>query len=258
MTCRYRRSCAAGAASRGDRGVPRRPTGAAVGPHRRLLAFLALHPGPHERDALAARFWPDAPDPRANLRTAVWVFRRSLGDDAVIATRTSVALGPVTRDLDETEALERDEPGQPCPGVDDDWAEAARAGHLRRRIARLDGLAAGTDDPAEAARWSARRCALDPAGRACAPCPRRAPRGRGRQRRRARRGPRARQAGYVPSWASTRPRPLGRCWPGCAVLRLWAAFRRAPRHRYSAAQPSWPRSPRPGPRRETGEAGSCS
>ena len=132
------------------------------GPHRRLLAFLALHPGPHERDALAARFWPDAPDPRANLRTAVWVFRRSLGDDAVIATRTSVALGPVTRDLDETEALERDEPGQPCPGVDDDWAEAARAGHLRRRIARLDGLAAGTDDPAQAARWSARRCALTP------------------------------------------------------------------------------------------------
>lgn len=25
-------------------------------PHRRLLAFLALHPGSHERHALAARF----------------------------------------------------------------------------------------------------------------------------------------------------------------------------------------------------------
>ena len=75
-------------------------------PHRRLLAFLALHPGPHERDTLAARFWPDSPDPRANLRTAVWVLRRSLGDDAVVATRTSVALGPVTRDLDEIDALE--------------------------------------------------------------------------------------------------------------------------------------------------------
>jgi tetratricopeptide (TPR) repeat protein len=131
-------------------------------PHRRLLAFLALHPGPHERDALAARFWPDVPDPRANLRTAVWVLRRSLGDDAVVATRTSVALGPVTRDLDETEALERDEPGQPCAGIDDDWAEAARAEHLRRRIARLDRLAVATNDPAEAARWSARRCALTP------------------------------------------------------------------------------------------------
>ena len=63
------------------------------GPHRRLLAFLALHPGPHERDALAARIWPDLPTARANLRTAVWVLRRSLGVDAVDATRTSVALG---------------------------------------------------------------------------------------------------------------------------------------------------------------------
>jgi DNA-binding SARP family transcriptional activator len=134
-------------------------------PHRRLLAFLALHPGPHEREALAARFWPDVPDPRANLRTAVWVLRRALGDDAVLATRTSLALGPVTRDIDETEDLERadlGESGRPCAGVDDDWAEAARAEHLRRRIARLDGLAAATDDPAEAARWSARRCALTP------------------------------------------------------------------------------------------------
>ncbi|MDN5854510.1 MAG: hypothetical protein L0K86_16995, partial [Actinomycetia bacterium] len=131
-------------------------------PHRRLLAFLALHPGPHERDVLSARFWPDAPDPRANLRTAVWVLRRSLGDDAVVATRTSVGLGPVTRDVDETEALERDEPGRLCAGIDEDWTEAARAEHLRRRIARLDDLAAATDEPVEAVRWSTRRCALTP------------------------------------------------------------------------------------------------
>ena len=109
-------------------------------PHRRLLAFLALHPGPHERDALAARFWPDVPDPRANLRTAVWVLRRSLGDDAVVATRTSVALGPVTRDLDEIDALERDEPGQPC------------AGHRRRLGRGRAGRApASADRPARTA-----------------------------------------------------------------------------------------------------------
>ena len=128
-------------------------------PHRRLLAFLALHPGPHERDALAARFWPDAPDPRANLRTAVWVLRRSLGDDALVATRTSVALGPVTRDLDEIDALE---PAELCAGLDDDWAERARAEHVRRRVALLDDLASRAGDPADAARWSARRCALTP------------------------------------------------------------------------------------------------
>src|SRR5918994_1579136 len=61
-------------------------------PHRRLLAFLALHPGPHDRDVLAARFWPDASAARANLRTAVWALRRSLGADAVLASRTTVAL----------------------------------------------------------------------------------------------------------------------------------------------------------------------
>ena len=80
-------------------------------PHRRLLAYLALHPGPHERDALAARFWPDAPTARANLRTAVWTLRRSLGADAVQANRTTVALAPVVRDVDELgAALERGEP----------------------------------------------------------------------------------------------------------------------------------------------------
>ena len=53
--------------------------------HLRLFAFLALHPGPHNRDALAARFWPDSPHPRASLRTAVWTLRQSLGLDAVVA-----------------------------------------------------------------------------------------------------------------------------------------------------------------------------
>ena len=97
-------------------------------PHRRLLAYLALHAGPHERDALAARFWPDAPTARANLRTAVWTLRRSLGADAVQATRTTVALAPVVRDVDELgTALERSEPtaldmlgAEPCAEFDDD------------------------------------------------------------------------------------------------------------------------------------------
>jgi DNA-binding SARP family transcriptional activator/tetratricopeptide (TPR) repeat protein len=134
-------------------------------PLRRLLAFLALQPGPHERDALAVRFWPDAPDARANLRTAVWALRRALGVSALVATRTTVALAPVARDLDDVEAQERSgriPAGEPCAGIDDDWAAAARAEHLRRRIALLDGLAAAASEPAEAARWTARRCALTP------------------------------------------------------------------------------------------------
>jgi DNA-binding SARP family transcriptional activator/tetratricopeptide (TPR) repeat protein len=137
------------------------------GPHRRLLAFLALHPGPQDRDAVAARFWPDAPTARANLRTAVWALRRSLGADAVLATRTTVALAAALRDVDELEdAMRAGEPSVPaadlCAGLDDDWAQAARSEYVRRCVAVLDELAAAAEDPADAARWSARRCALTP------------------------------------------------------------------------------------------------
>jgi DNA-binding SARP family transcriptional activator/tetratricopeptide (TPR) repeat protein len=134
--------------------------GAPVGlsaPNRRLLAFLALHPGPHDRDALASRFWPDTAAARANLRTAVWALRQALGPDALVATRMSVALGPVSRDLDD---VERD--GELCAGLDDDWVEAARAEHRARRVARLDALVAETGDPAAAASLAARRCSLTP------------------------------------------------------------------------------------------------
>jgi len=126
-------------------------------PHRRLLAFLALHPGPQNRDALAARFWPDAATGRANLRTAVWALRRSLGPDAVITTRDSVAMGPAVRDIDDP-----DRDGEPCPGLDDDWARAARDEHRGRRITRFDRLVATATEPSTAAALAARRCALTP------------------------------------------------------------------------------------------------
>ena len=42
-------------------------------PAGRLLAVLALRPGPQDRDTVAATLWPGAAGPagRANLRTAV-------------------------------------------------------------------------------------------------------------------------------------------------------------------------------------------
>ena len=48
-----------------------------------LLIYLALEPGLHERDALAALLWSDQPaaKARANLRTALNRLRASLGDD---------------------------------------------------------------------------------------------------------------------------------------------------------------------------------
>jgi DNA-binding SARP family transcriptional activator/tetratricopeptide (TPR) repeat protein len=128
---------------------------------RRLLAYLALHPGPHERDAVAARFWPDAPDARANLRAAVATLRRALGPDAVVAGRTTVGLGDVGRDIDDADVV-RNEDAEPCAGLDDDWAAAARAEHRERRMSVLDALVRGADDPATAAAWARQRCALTP------------------------------------------------------------------------------------------------
>src|SRR5919198_203429 len=51
---------------------------------RALLGFLLLHPGPHPRAALAARFWPDVLDSsaRASLRGALSEVRRALGPAA--------------------------------------------------------------------------------------------------------------------------------------------------------------------------------
>src|SRR2546421_12348715 len=67
---------------------------AVPGSARRVLAFLALRPGPHDRDELAARFWPDVPQDsaRASLRTAVWSLRRAVGEDAVVGSRATVGL----------------------------------------------------------------------------------------------------------------------------------------------------------------------
>src|SRR4051794_33087594 len=64
-----------------------------------LLAWLALHPGAHDRGTLAARFWPDVLDTsaRASLRSAVWALRRALGpggETHLLATRERVGLDP--------------------------------------------------------------------------------------------------------------------------------------------------------------------
>ena len=73
-------------------------------PVSRLLAVLALRPGPQDRETVAATLWPGAAGPaaRANLRTAVWALRKAVGDDALITSRTAVGLRPeaITVDRD--------------------------------------------------------------------------------------------------------------------------------------------------------------
>src|SRR5262245_17066082 len=58
---------------------------------QRLLAFLALHPGPLTRPFVAGSLWLDVPEDRAaaNLRSALWRARPS-GASVVRATRTHV------------------------------------------------------------------------------------------------------------------------------------------------------------------------
>src|SRR5690348_3758829 len=115
-------------------------------PGSRLLAVLALRPGPQDRETVAATLWPGAAGPaaRANLRTAVWALRKAVGDDALIASRTSVGLRPeaITVDLAEhqrraaagdTAAAAALCHGELLPGYAEDWAETAR----RRQRAEL-------------------------------------------------------------------------------------------------------------------------
>jgi DNA-binding SARP family transcriptional activator len=63
---------------------------------RGLLGWLALHPGPHARSEVAGVLWPDVLDEsaRTSLRTALAELRRTLGDDALLGTRDTVALAP--------------------------------------------------------------------------------------------------------------------------------------------------------------------
>lgn len=74
-----------------------------------LLAYLALDPGPHQRERLADLLWPsvDAIDGRASLRTALSYIRQALGfhaDRMLTASRDMLGLLPGSLELD-VEAL---------------------------------------------------------------------------------------------------------------------------------------------------------
>src|SRR4051794_7246497 len=149
-----------------------------------LLAWLALHPGGHDRGTLAARFWPDVLDAsaRASLRSAVWALRRALGPGAeaqLVATRERVGLEPaagLSVDALEFEALlAAGRPakalalgdGELLAGLPDDWAAQAREAHRERVLEAHEALAAAAEaagDAAEALRRTRAQVALDPLG----------------------------------------------------------------------------------------------
>ena len=140
---------------------------------RALLGYLALHPGPHPRAALASRFWPDVLDEsaRTSLRGALADIRRAIGATHLVATREAAGLAgePWTdaaafaalvaegRDADALELCR----GDLLAGLDDDWIVAARDEHRDAQSAALARLAAAAG-PEEALRHARARVALDP------------------------------------------------------------------------------------------------
>jgi DNA-binding SARP family transcriptional activator/tetratricopeptide (TPR) repeat protein len=137
---------------------------------RALVGWLALHPGPHPRSALAARLWPGVPEPkaRASLRTALWSIRQSWGpettDQLLDVSRSAVELRADQLWLDARAELP-DPPGDLLPGIDDDWVHEARAELRERRADALEEAAAAAEREGrhlDAARWSRQRCALAP------------------------------------------------------------------------------------------------
>ena len=144
----------------------------------RLLAFLALRSGPHDREAVAAHLWPDAAGPaaRANLRTAVWALRKAAGDDALIASRTKVGLRPAAVTVDVAECRRRAAAGDASAaatlchsellaGYTEEWAEAARRqqrAELAELLAARSAAAERDGDATAAALCSRLRCELDP------------------------------------------------------------------------------------------------
>lgn len=101
---------------------------------RSLLAWLALHPGPHPRARLAALFWADVPDAnaRASLRSAVWAVRGALADGAAAHLRTDRTTVELVGDALWVDALEFD--------------RLAAAGKLEDAVALCRGAVLEQDD----------------------------------------------------------------------------------------------------------------
>ena len=151
---------------------------------RSLLAWLVLHPGPHPRSRLAARFWPEVLDSsaRASLRVALSELRAALGStaDCFTADRSQVGLVADRVWVDalafaeleargELEAALELSRGELLPELDDDWVLEARDDHAAAVVdvlARLASQREASGDLDAAISLSRRMVAIDPLGEA--------------------------------------------------------------------------------------------
>lgn len=147
-----------------------------------LLGWLALNPGAHPRAEVAPRFWPDVLDEsaRASLRSALWTLRRSLGDEALVATRDRVGLArDAWVDVLEADRLRNEGrwddalalcDGALLPGVEDEWVLDAREAHRERIVSLLEALALEAErsgDARRAVELTRRQAALEPLSEEC-------------------------------------------------------------------------------------------
>jgi DNA-binding SARP family transcriptional activator len=133
-----------------------------------LLAYLALEPGAHSRDELAALLWGDSPDDKAkaSLRQAL-VHLREVVPDSLRVDRSSVELaGPLACDVTTFYRLAKDSPRaaadvpvtrfldglhlRHCPAFDE-WADRTRASLIRRST---EVLSAATRDALATRQWN--------------------------------------------------------------------------------------------------------
>src|SRR6266566_4982225 len=131
--------------------VSRAPPGPGMGAAKNLalLAYLALEPGSHSRESLAALLWGESPEQaaRASLRQALRRLRAAVGDDLRIGHGTVELRGPVECDVTAFLATAHEHPER-AAGFDvprflsglslrhargfEEWADLKRRDLLRR------------------------------------------------------------------------------------------------------------------------------
>jgi DNA-binding SARP family transcriptional activator/tRNA A-37 threonylcarbamoyl transferase component Bud32 len=144
-------------------------------PAQTLLAYLLLNTGVAvRREQLAGLLWPDSLDSsaRKNLRNAIWLVRKAIGDQYVVADKTTVAFdttAPYELDVailqeqppdDDQTALIRAVSvyrGDLLPGYYEDWVQLERErlrGVFERRIQRLLDYLTDEGQWSEVQRWA--------------------------------------------------------------------------------------------------------
>lgn len=136
---------------------------------RSLVAYIALRPDTHHRrEKLAGLLWPDIDETkaRANLRHALWILRREIGDDFLTADESGISLSIAPGCQVDAITLERQGSastpiedrlkalslyvGELLPGVYEEWVSVER-----ERIAAVfhRWIQPAVDELVEEGRW---------------------------------------------------------------------------------------------------------